>query len=103
MFFSTEGSGTPTPLSKQVKYLGAQTDNVFSKMNFKVCYWHSSPSLRKVTAATGPSFLAAVDLITTLKIFTCLLIRTCFFSLPLVAALEGSLKRHSKLQATTEG
>ncbi len=58
--FFTDGPGIPIPVSKQVKYLEDQTDNVFSKMNFKVCYWHSSPSLRRVTAATGPSFLAAV-------------------------------------------
>ncbi len=31
-----------------------------SKISYKVGNWHSSPSLRRETAAVGPSFLAAV-------------------------------------------
>ncbi len=75
-----QGLSASAPRSWYASLLGKfccryQPSRANSKISFKVGHWHSSPPLRRETAAAEPSFLAAAmtDLITALKIFKGLL------------------------------
>ncbi len=75
-----------------------------SKTSYRVGNWHSSPSLQWETAVAWPSFLAAV---TTSgwpdSRVSWMLIRTRFFYLPLVVALERTPSRCSKVRPRAGG
>ncbi len=80
----------------------ACSPSLVADINRLGCNWHSSPALRKETTVLGPPFLAVVTWLPHSRYsrVSWMLIRTCFFSLPLVVAIKGTPKRYSKVRAT---
>ncbi len=107
-----QGLSAPTPPIWHASVLAKtrsryQPFRANSKISSRVSNWHWSPSLRRETAVDRLSFLADFGL-TWFPYWRYsraywIWIRTCFFSLPLGSALEGTPTRYFKVRATTGG